>query len=141
MEYDRKEHKDLRDAVIQAHPGARTTYELAHQLTEILPIESHEDFVSKARLSVGGKELPAKELAPSLPAELFPIRDQADLVKKVAAVVRVAGQVMQHDPPTRAAEAHMRVAFELAGESPASRQVGAAVFRGPPLFKVTKERS
>jgi hypothetical protein len=139
MESAPRDDKDLMEAVIEAHPAARTTYELARQLSELLPIESLDDFASDARISVGGRELPAKDVAPSLPAELFPIRDQADLVRKLAAVVRVSGHVFQNEGPVNAAEEHRRVAFELAAASGGMRQVGVGVFRGPPILEVTDE--
>ena len=139
MERGHREDYDLREAVIEAHPGARTTYELARQLSELLPIESLDDFASDARISVGGREVPAKDVAPSLPAELFPIRDEADLVRKLAAVVRVAGHVFQREGPVNAAEEHQRVAFELAAAGAGDCQAGVGVFRGPPIIEVTDE--
>jgi len=139
MESARSYDDGLLEAVVEAHPAARTTYELARQLSELLPIESLDAFAGDARISVGGREVPAKDVAPSLPAELFPIRDQADLVRKLAAVVRVAGHVFEREGPVNAAEEHQRVAFELAAASGGGRQVGVGVFMGPPIIEVTDE--
>ena len=121
--------------VIQAHPAARTTHEVVHQLSELLPIESLDDFVRDARISVAGEEL-GEGLRPWLPPELFPVRDQADLVTKVAAAVRVAGHILRREQPRHASEAHLRLARELAGEEP---RVGIGALRGPSIFKVDVE--
>ena len=132
MTNDHKDPGKLEVLVIQTHAGARTTHEIVRQLQELLPIESLDDFVRDARISVAGGELPAESLRPWLPAELFPVRDQADLVTKVASAVRVAGHILRRELPKRASEAHLRLAHELSG---GETRVGIGVFRGPSVFK------
>jgi hypothetical protein len=130
--------RSLETLVIREHPGARTTHEIAYQLTEILPIRSHEDFIRQARIAVGGEEIPAKMLGPLLPEELFPIEDESDLVRKIAAAVRVATDVLQHYPPTDLRDTHRELLQELTSERVIATGVGVAMFRGPGLAEVTE---
>jgi hypothetical protein len=135
-----RDPKTLESLVIREHPGARTTHEIAYQLSEILPIQSHEDFVRQARVAVGGKEIPAKYLGPLLPAELFPIEDEADLVRKVAAAVRVATDVLHHQPSQKLHETHHALLEELTTERVIGARNGIGIFKGPGLFEVTEEK-
>jgi hypothetical protein len=135
MRNGHNDHAKVRELVIQAHPAARTTDEIVRQLSQLLPIESLDDFVRDARLSVAGEELRAEDLRPWLTEELFPVRDQKDLVEKTAAAVRVAGHILRRKKPRNPSEAHLRLVRELAGDEP---QVGVGVFRGPSIFKVSE---
>lgn len=127
-----KDHESVMELVIQSHPATRTTHEIVRQLNELLPIDSLDAFVESARLSIAGEELAVEDLRPWLTQELFPVRSQADLVEKAAAIVRVAGQILRMSKPKSPSEAHARLIQELSGDWP---QVGVGAFRGPSLFK------
>jgi hypothetical protein len=127
-----RDHESVMELVIQSHPATRTTHEIVRQLNELLPIDSLNAFVASARLSIAGEELAVEDLRPWLTEELFPVRSQADLVEKAAAIVRVAGQILRMSKPKNPSEAHARLIEELSDDWP---QIGVGAFRGPSLFK------
>jgi hypothetical protein len=138
MNNEEHDHERTRALVIRAHADSRTTYEIVHQLSELLPIESLDDFIRDARLSVAGEELRVEELRPWLTEELFPVRDQEELVEKTAAAVRVAGHILRRKKPRNPSAAHRQLVQELAGDDP---QIGVGILRGPSVFGVREGRS
>lgn len=89
-----KDPDKLAALVVQTHAATRATFDIVRQLNELVPIESKEDFVKQARLSLGEEEISVEEIAGYLPEALFPIRDTEELVRRVAATIRVSGPVM-----------------------------------------------
>jgi hypothetical protein len=134
--------EDLDRLVIEQFPAARTTREIAYQLTEILPIESLDRFVETGRISVGGREIPTKAFKHMLTEEMFPIRDSEDLVRKVAAGVRVATDQIHARAPKHLNDEQLRLVEDLVAErTPSSARPGFGVFRGNGLLDPVKEGS
>lgn len=77
---------DLRDLVIRHNPHAQATLEIAQQLERHLPIESAKQL--RDGVKVGDAHLPG-ELIGQIGAGLFPIRDEEELVTRVAAMLRI----------------------------------------------------
>jgi hypothetical protein len=126
--------------VIQAHAGARATYEIARQLSEALPIESADDFSDKRPVSLAGHKVSSEDLKAVLPEEVFPIRDQSDLVAKVAAAVRVAEDVLSHEGGHREMPKRIAPLAEQLAVRPRA-QVGAGFFGGPSVLGSEREES
>jgi hypothetical protein len=92
--------EDLRDLVIRFNPHARATLELAEQLAPLLPIESPERIGKELR--VGGEAVDSALLM-QFAKGMMPIKDETELVHKIALVLRLASVHGEAHRPTLSA--------------------------------------
>lgn len=126
---------DLRDLVIRHNPHAHATLEIAQQLERHLPIYSAKQL--RDGVKVGDAHLPG-ELIEQIAAGLFPIRDEEELVTRVAAMLRIfAAYGGANRGSLNAATTLLLDRLEGHGDRP-SMQV--LVARGKPLLPLPPEK-
>ena len=83
----------LRALVIEHFPQARLTYEIAHKLHKHLPLTSAQQvYRALKEVKVAGHTLGAASIEPFATAELLPVKDDKDLVAKIAGLIGIAIQ-------------------------------------------------
>ena len=125
----------LRDLVIRHNPQAQATFELARQLHDRLPLKSAEELSDGLKL---GDAYLSPELLNQLAEPLFPIETPEDLVKRIAAMLRMFAAHAAANPASLSPEEmllHDRLTGARTGE--AVRQV--LVARGEPIFTLPPE--
>lgn len=131
----------LEQLVIEANPGARITQEIVTQLVSELPLTSPDQLRAcccKHGLKIGGVEVPVDQILSTLPAEVFPICDEEDLVMKVAASIRTGVEIMARTDQWPQDADQAKLASTLAREPRNRAEVAAGYFGGPSLFGCTR---
>jgi hypothetical protein len=93
---------DLQQLVVEQYPQARLTLEIARALQKHLPLTSVDQLEKAAEYAAVGGQFFAKGMVDKMALkELLPIRDAADLVRKIAGVLVVAANQDAHGGAVR----------------------------------------
>lgn len=134
---------ELEELVIAQYPAVQATLDVSRQLARLLPIRSAEELakhLDNSMLVIGEEKVDVSEALTRLPEEVFPIKETADLVAKVAAVVRVASSLARDGRLVPQSERLARIALDIAGTPTGVRAgIPAGHFAGPSLFGYEKE--
>lgn len=124
--------QQLRDLVVHFNPLARATLELAQQLAPLLPIESAERLGKELR--VGGEFVDSAFLL-QFAGGMLPIRDEKELVFKLAALLKlVKAHGEAHRPTLSGATA--RFLDQLGSVDPAARSPIPVLYGRGSLFRL-----